>query len=251
MRYVMNKLRILNYECGIAIRRLFNGYNNLALLRTTSQSAIHNLKLLSLPLLVFLLAACGGGPPAAPTAIPPSVAKPQQPTPELVKGRPVFDKTNSDTPVIIVPATETDINPSLLLPEEGTPTPLSLAFKIPPTALGIATGGASIVDAPNGKVITTVPSGSTLTVTGRSSDGKFLAVYEDDGTAGWVSAGSLQLYGADDLTVVEQPLFPAPIVTMLAEQMIPLETSALDAAMTAQAQSTATPAAAEISTPVP
>ncbi|MFN8442169.1 MAG: SH3 domain-containing protein [Caldilineaceae bacterium] len=210
-----------------------------------------NPQLLCLLLLVFLLAACGGGTPAAPTAIPASVAQPQQPKPELVKGKPVFESTNDATPVIIVPATETDIDPSLLLADEGTPTPLSLSFHIPPTALGIATGGASIVDAPNGRVVATVPAGSTLTVTGRSSDGKFLAVYEDDGTAGWVTVGSLQLYGADDLTVVEQPIFPAPIITLLAEQMIPLETSALDAAMTAEAKSTSTFTLTVASTPVP
>lgn len=231
----MNKLPILN--CGVRI----------------AACMVHPCRtpqLLLIALVVFVLSACSG-PPASPTAIPPSVAQPQQSTPELVKGKPVFENTNDATPVIIVPATE-DSLPTSLLPEgEGTPTPLSLAFQLPPTALGIATGGATIVDQPNGKVVANVPAGSTLTVTGRSADGKFFAVYEDDGTSGWVTAGSLQLYGADDLTVVEQAISPAPIVTLLAEQMIPLETSALDAAMAAEANATAVVTSTLISTPVP
>lgn len=203
--------------------------------------------LLVLCLLLFSLAACGGGPPGTPTAIPPSVAQPQQATPELVKDKPVFEEANGTTPVVIVPPTEAGAVASLLPEDVATLTPIPLTFHIPPTAMGIATGGATIVDQPGGKVVATIPSGSTLTVTGRSADGKFLAVYEDDGTAGWVSTGSLQLFGADDLTVVDQPIFPAPIVTLLAEQMIPLETSALDAAMTREANATPIP----ISTPVP
>ena len=104
--------------------------------------------------------------------------------------------------------------------------------------MGIATGGTTVVDEPGGSVLATVPAGSTLTVTGRSADGDFLAVYDDSGIYGWVAAGSLKLFGAEDLTVVEGAISPAPVVTLMAEAMQPLETSAIDDAIQAMMQAT-------------
>lgn len=216
----MNKLRIANYE-------------------------LRKVPILLLITSAMLLTACGGGPPAPPTAIPPSVARPDQPSPELVRAKPTFSEVNT-SPTVIIVQDETTATP--VVPESvGTPTPIQLLFQIPPSALGIATGGATVVDAPGGSILANVPAGSTLTVTGKSADGKFLAVYDDSGLSGWVSAGSMKLFGADDLTVVEEAISPAPIATMMAEAMQPPATSVLQAAMTEMMDTTPV----ENSTPTP
>lgn len=188
-------------------------------------------------LMGLLLTACGGGPPAPPTAIPPSVAQPEQPSPELSRSQPVFNSANASPTVIIVQDAPETIS-ALADAEGGTPEPIQLQFKIPPSAMGIATGGTTVVDEPGGSVLATVPAGSTLTVTGRSADGDFLAVYDDSGLYGWVAAGSLKLFGAEDLTIVEGAISPAPVVTLMAEAMQPLETSAIDDAIQAMMQAT-------------
>ncbi len=69
-----------------------------------------------------------------------------------------------------------------------------------------------------------VPVADTVTVTGRSADGNWLAIYTDDATAGWVPAGSLVLYGDEDLTTVDRAFSPAPVATLLAEAMLPQST---------------------------
>jgi hypothetical protein len=106
-----------------------------------------------------------------------------------------------------------------------SPTPDSLSglpgivFAPPPSALGIVTGGAPLWDQPDGTVVATLPAGEIVTVTGLGADGRFVAVYTNAFAVGWVARGSLTLYGAEDLTVVDQALEPGPVATLIAEAM--------------------------------
>lgn len=231
----MNNMRMMSYELRITNGEWRNRHVNKCIVVVASL------------LLALLLTACGGGPPAQPTAIPASVAKPEQPSPDLVRGKPVFRAPEASATVIIVPDADVNVSSQFVDPETGSSPSAQLSFELPPSALGIATSGTSIVDKPGGNVMATVPGGNILTVTGRSSDKKFLAVYNDAGISGWVPVNSLKLFGADDLTVVEFAISPAPIATFLAELMIPLETSALDAAMAAMTET----APITVSTPTP
>lgn len=181
----------------------------------------------SLMLLVALLTgACGGPNLVKPTAVPADAVRPDQPTPVFSNKAPQYQLKASASPVMVTPASIENLEP---IPTVDRLANLFLMPQ-PPTALGIASGGATLVDAPNGRqVVATIPAGSSVTVTGKSGDGRWLAVFADDMSSGWVSAGSLRLFGADDLIVVDRALAPLPVATMLAEAMQPV--AVLDEAM--------------------
>jgi uncharacterized protein YraI len=172
--------------------------------------------------LVLLLAACGGAASGTPTPIPADVVRPEQPTPVYSTAQPLFRIEQNST---IPPVFAATIAPVATAPPDADAIRAELLkamlMNLPPSAMGIATGGATIYAEPNGSVVASLPAGGALTVTGRSQDGNWLAVYTSDAITGWVSAGSLRLFGDDDLEVVTNALSPAPVATMIAEAMLP------------------------------
>jgi len=200
-------------------------------------------------LLALLLAGCGGPGAPEPTAIPADVARPAQSTPVFSTAEPLF-RLSTETPAVILvtPTVAAAAEELSALPQSGPGRGELLAALLmnqPPSAMGIAVGGATLLDAPGGAPVTSVPGAATLTVTGRSADGNWLAVFTEEAITGWVPAGSLVLYGADDLTTVTEAFSPAPVATMIAEAMRPVATpmSAYFAALTA------TPPAASLELP--
>jgi hypothetical protein len=113
-----------------------------------------------------------------------------------------------------------------------------------PSAIGIATAGATLLEQPGGGVVRHLALGEVATVTGQSADGRYLAAYTNDGATGWVAAGQLTLYGATDLVVVTVAAGPGPIATLLAEAMQPI--TVLE---TLVATPAASPSSAQSSTP--
>ena len=94
----------------------------------------------------------------------------------------------------------------------------------PPTALGIVAGGpASLMQQPGGALLATLPVGAALTVTGRSADGRHLAVFTPAGMAGWVAVDAVALFGADDLTIIAAPADLGPVATLIAQAMAPVD----------------------------
>ena len=91
-----------------------------------------------------------------------------------------------------------------------------------PSGMGIATGGGAIYAAPGGRVLAGIPVGGIVTVTGKSADGAWYTVYDDDANFGWTPAGQLRVYGSEKLLVVEQAPDPGPVATLLAEANIPV-----------------------------
>jgi hypothetical protein len=165
----------------------------------------------------LLLTGCGGGAATA-TPLPPEVARPVQPTPVYANAA-GFRLATTETPAVMATPPVIESSPDL-----GRSPPISsslpvTAFAPLPSALGIATGGAALWDQPDGAVIATLPAGEIVTVTGKGADGRFVAVYTNAFAVGWVATDSLTLYGADDLTVVNQALEPAPVATLMAEAM--------------------------------
>ena len=102
----------------------------------------------------------------------------------------------------------------------------------PPTAMGIVRFRTPLQEEPGGATIETLYAGDTVTVTGRSEDGDYLAVFTDDGHPGWLSRNSVTLFGDDDLTVVSRALGPGPVATLIADALTPEGTSVLDAVVT-------------------
>ena len=98
-----------------------------------------------------------------------------------------------------------------------------LAMEQTPSASGIATGGATIYDAPGGRGLASVPVAGIVTITGKSADGKWYAVYNDAAVYGWTPVGQLRVFGGDDLIVVDKALDPAPVATMIAQAMEPVK----------------------------
>lgn len=169
---------------------------------------------------LLLLVACSGGP-ATPTALPFDAVRPIQPTPAYANSTqfrlatPEFNKalaTNRE------PFTSTQ----LVEAPQTTPQQSMLVTTQPPSALGIARGGAALLDQPGGGILLQLPAGEIVTVTGKSADGHYLAAYTNEGIVGWVAAAELTLYGADDLVVVDNTAGPGPIATLVAEAMQPV-----------------------------
>ncbi len=178
---------------------------------------------------LWLLAGCGGPGLAEPTALPPDVVRPEQPAPVYQSGPALFSLATPLAEPVFLPT------PTVMITGQGSsgaddlaaietivrPTP-RLFINLPPSALGIATGGATIYDEPGGAVIGSAPSLGIVNVTGRSADGRWLAMYLENGLSGWVTSGSLRLFGDDDLTVIDEAPQGGPIATLVAQAMLPV-----------------------------
>ncbi len=156
-----------------------------------------------LGLLALLLVACGGPPQAEATPIPASVARPAQSTPAYPAKANVFTiVTPQGTPVFVPTAAPEPVS---------TPTPgdrramVNLLLQAQtPSGMGIATGGGAIYAAPGGQVLTGIPLGGIVTVTGKSADEAWYTVYNEEAVFGWTPAGQLRVYGSEKLLVLEQ-----------------------------------------------
>lgn len=171
--------------------------------------------------LALLITACGRDR-VTPTPIPASVVRPVQPTPVYGQSRIFRLETPQGEALLITPAPVAPATPPALPPLTPVPSQPMLPIAQNPSALGIATGGATLLDQPGGSALVGLPAGATVTVTGKAADGRYLAAYVDDGQAGWISASQLTLFGGDDLIVVTESLGPGPVATLLAEAMQPV-----------------------------
>lgn len=183
---------------------------------------------------LILLTGCGGPSAGPPTALPPDAGgRPEQPTPAY-----------ADVPLRVEPPALTPAPPTVpaaSTADEATvdsevdasgarldPITARLATPRPPTALGVAASSTALLDAPDGASVRTLPAGTTITATGRSGDGRYLAAYTGDATSGWVSVGAVRLFGDSDLTVVTASEGPGPIATLIADAMQPIELGAIE-----------------------
>lgn len=167
-----------------------------------------------------------GGPPGTPTPLPPDVARPEQPTPSYASSA-TFNEV-AVTPIFATPI----LTPSTLISDTfaGVTTGFDRALlaQVPPTGLGIALGNAGLFDRPGGTLLENLPGGTPLTLTGKSADGLWRAVYTNAGVAGWVNATALVRYGEANLLVVEQAFGPGPVATLIADAMIPITMPPID-----------------------
>lgn len=204
-------------------------------------------KKLALLLMVVLLSGCGGPGRATPTPIPASVARPKQPTPIYPDNARVFSLATPLAPAQFAPTSAPELNSGADAAANVQRDAIKLFIQNQtPSAVGIATGGASIFSAPGGRAVASVPAGGVVTVTGKSADGQWYSVYSNDFAFGWAPAGQVRVFGGEDLVVVDRALDPAPVATLLAQSAQPVRV--LDALM---ATLQATPVASGGATAVP
>ena len=175
--------------------------------------------------LCALLVGCGRDR-ATPTALPADVARPEQPTP-VYAGSTTFNEV-AVTPIFATPI----LTPSTIISDTFAPVirgfDRALLAQVPPSGLGLVLGGTPLLDVPGGIVIENLPGGTPLTLTGKTPDGLWLAVYTNGGVAGWVNRAALARYGEASLVVVEQAFGPGPVATLIADAMIPIEMPPID-----------------------
>ncbi|MCL4836211.1 MAG: PD40 domain-containing protein [Caldilineaceae bacterium] len=197
----------------------------------------------SLFAIILLLAACGGPPGGGtPTALPPGarVAQPtplfegNQPTPssrpnpargEQASNSPGVEEIQSRLATRIAQSRGADAPPATPTrpPLADLRSAASASVLNRPSALGIVAGGANLAVAPNGGAIGFLPAGATVTITGRSADGGWYAVYLEDSTAGWLAMGQVWVFGdVNELEIVGESIGPAIVATLLAEASRPL-----------------------------
>lgn len=170
------------------------------------------------------ISACGPTAQGTPTAISADVVRPVQPTPAYPPRADVFTlATPKAAPIFIQPTLE-PASAAVLSALDSGPADWTalLAIEQPPSAIGIATGGATIYDEPGGRMIKSVPATSVLYVTGLSEDRRWLSVYDESAIYGWTPVGQLLLYGADDLIVVQKAINPGVVATLIADVMQPI-----------------------------
>lgn len=168
------------------------------------------------------LTACGGNQ-ATPTPIPADVVRPEQPAPVY----PASTAFTLATPVIALPTVA--MMAADVTTTTGATTPVAsrqaldlAALQPPPTGMGILRGGASLLATPNGAAVAQLPTGAVVTLTGKSADGGWVAVYTEDGVSGWLAANGVTLLGAETLTVVTEAVGPGLAATLVAEAMAPM-----------------------------
>ena len=113
------------------------------------------------------IAGCGGPGLATPTAIPAGVVRLAQPAPAYVDDAGRFTLATPRPTIMAAPA-----------PGENNPTAMATrpAIRLPveqrPTVLGILRQAGVLRIAPGGDVRESLPFAATVTVTGRSADGR-------------------------------------------------------------------------------
>ena len=181
-------------------------------------------------LLTLLLSACGRRP-TEPTPLPPGT-RVAQPTPDFSAPAQVGSApTNAARAVRTRLAQQRTQEPSPTpSPASLTPDPSPLAPALDPSlavfnrpnALGILAAGGILYTAPNGAARANLQVGATLTITGRSADRAWYAAYLADGTAGWVPAAQVRVFGdASQLETVNESLGPAVVATLIAQASQP------------------------------
>ncbi len=180
-------------------------------------------------LLTLLLSACGRRP-TEPTPLPPGTPV-AQPTPDFSAPAQVGSAPTNAAQAVrtrlaqqrqptATPAVSPAVSPQF--PRSSPAPDPSLAVFNRPNALGILAGGGILYTAPNGAARANLQVGATLTITGRSADRAWFAAYLADGTAGWVPAAQVRVFGdTSQLETVNESLGPAVVATLIAQASQP------------------------------
>lgn len=177
------------------------------------------------------LTACGGEQ-ATPTPIPAAAVRPDQPSPVYAAST-AFTLATPVAPLPTVAIIPPDATPAIAATSLTSLPILDLtALQPPPTGMGILRVGTSLVATPGGATVVQLPAGAVVTLTGRSADGGWVAVYTEEGGSGWLAVNRLTMFGAETLTVVSEAVGPGLAATLVAEAMAPMTMPTLTLTLT-------------------
>lgn len=203
-----------------------------------------NKRLLVLAAALLLVSACGQPGGGAPTALPPGT-RIAQPTPDFrAPQAEVMVAATVDLAEMIRRQLAQERASPLETPTATARPPqtlASLSVFSRPTALGILPAASPLYTAVNGNPIAALQVGTTLTISGRSADQNWFAVYLADGTAGWVPVSQVRVFGdTEALEVVQESVGPALVATLVAEASNPLAPIGTAVTPTAEPPTTST-----------
>lgn len=160
----------------------------------------------------------GSAPPAATDqAAAPAATQPAQPT--ATRRPPTATPTPMPPTATPTPVPPTPTFTPTPVPPTSTPTPVPPPAA-PPRAVGAEGGGttgalavvgargAGLYTSPESEQVATLSVGTALNVSGRSTDGRWLAVRADSGEPGWVQASEVVVFNIQSLPVADTEAAP-------------------------------------------
>jgi len=109
----------------------------------------------------------------------------------------------------------------------------------------------SLYSTPDGSAQLTIPTGSTLNAFGRMPSGEWIAVMTDDGTAGWVQANQVVLFGLDTLPILDNPDLNGITPANVAQYATPPVVSAAGSSFSSAFSNPLVPTDTPLPTPTP
>ena len=125
----------------------------------------------------------------APTATP---TQPPSPTPTSIP---------SPTPTQPAPTQPAPTATAVPVADNGAATTGSAAADAVTAIAVVGASGADLYDAPDGKVVATLPLAEALTLTGRDTSGTWLLALTNSGQTGWVEASAVVAFDVEKLPV--------------------------------------------------
>ena len=115
----------------------------------------------------------------------------------------------------------------------------------------VGADGSSVLDAPGGNLLTILTPGTIVNASGRTENNQWLMVSVDDGSAGWVSAGSLVVFGFENLPITSTSMAEGAVAEGIVVDSVDAVAQVAATTQLSTIQPTLIPSTTPSPTPVP